>query len=51
MYKKTMETVDFGGTKRTEDYYFNLTAAELMEMELTTDGGYKEMIEKIKANL
>ena len=47
MYKKTMETVDFGGTKRTEDYYFNLTEAELMEMELTTDGGYKEMIEKI----
>ena len=47
MYKKTMETVDFGGTKRTEDYYFNLTKAELMEMQLTTEGGYKEMIEKI----
>ena len=47
MYKKTMETVDFGGTKRTEDYYFNLTAAELMEMQLSTEGGFKEMIEKI----
>ena len=47
MYKKTMETVDFGGTKRTEDYYFNLTAAELMEMQLSTEGGFKEMIAKI----
>lgn len=25
MLKKTMTTVDFGGTERTEDYYFNLT--------------------------
>ena len=31
-----MTTVDFGGTERTEDYYFNLTRAEIMEMELTT---------------
>ena len=36
MLKKTMTTVDFGGTERTEDYYFNLTRAEIMEMELTT---------------
>ena len=47
MYKITMESVDFGGTKRTEDYYFNLTQAELVEMQLTTEGGYKEMIEKV----
>ena len=33
MLKKTMTTVDFGGTERTEDYYFNLTRAEIMEME------------------
>ena len=39
MLKKTMTTVDFGGTERTEDYYFNLTRAEIMEMELTTEGG------------
>ena len=47
MYKKTMETTDFGGTKRVEDYYFNLTAAELMEMQLSTEGGFKETIERI----
>lgn len=37
MLKKTMTTVDFGGTERTEDYYFNLTKAEIMEMQLCTD--------------
>lgn len=47
MYKKTMETIDFGGTKRVEDYYFNLTAAELMEMQLSTEGGFKEMIQRV----
>ena len=47
MLKKTMTTVDFGGTKRTEDYYFNLTKAEIMEMQLTTDGGFTQMIQKV----
>ena len=47
MYKKTMAATDIGGTKRVEDYYFNLTAAELMEMQLSTEGGFKEMIERI----
>lgn len=49
MLKKTMTTVDFGGTKRTEDYYFNLTKAEIMEMELSTEGGFSEMIKRISA--
>ena len=47
MLKKTMTTVDFGGTERTEDYYFNLTKAEIMEMELNTEGGFVEMIKRI----
>lgn len=46
MLKKTMTTVDFGGTERTEDYYFNLTRAEIMEMELTTEGGLVQMINR-----
>ena len=49
MLKKTMTTVDFGGTERTEDYYFNLTRAEIMEMELTTEGGLVQMINRITA--
>lgn len=47
MLKKTITTVDFGGTERTEDYYFNLTKAEIMEMQLCTDGGFVETVKKI----
>ena len=47
MLKKTMTTVDFGGTERTEGYYFNLTKAEIMEMQLCTDGGFVETVKKI----
>lgn len=47
MLKKTMTYTDYKGVERTEDFYFNLTKAELMEMELTTDGGLSDYIEKI----
>ena len=47
MLKKTMTTVDVGGTERTEDYYFNLTKAEIMEMQLCTDGGFVATVKKI----
>ena len=32
MLKKTISYVDYNGTKRTEDFYFNLTKAEISEM-------------------
>lgn len=47
MIKKTVTYTDFNGVERTEDFYFNLSKAELMEMELTTDGGYSAMLERI----
>lgn len=47
MLKKTITYTDFNGFERTEDYYFNLTEAELTEMEMSTDGGLSEMIEQI----
>lgn len=49
MLKKTVTYTDYNGSERTEDYYFNLTKAEIMEMELTTVGGLSAMIEKIVA--
>lgn len=49
MLKKTIEFVDYNGVERKEDFYFNLTKAEIMEMEMTTEGGLAEMIEKIVA--
>lgn len=49
MIKKTIEYVDYNGVARKEDHYFNLSKAELMEMELGTTGGLAEMIKKIVA--
>lgn len=49
MIKKTTTYVDYNGTTRTEDFYFNLTKAELVEMEYTTDGGLSVMIDKLIA--
>ena len=39
--------MDYNGVERTEDFYFNLSKAELTEMELSTTGGYAEMLIKI----
>lgn len=47
MYKITKTYVDFNGVERTEDFYFNLTKAEVAEMQLTTDGGLDAYIQKI----
>lgn len=47
MLKKTIEYTDYNGLERKEDFYFNLTQAEIMEMELTTEGGLAETITKI----
>lgn len=47
MLKKTITYTDYNDVKRTEDFYFNLSKAELSEMELSVDGGYAEMAKKI----
>ena len=47
MLKKTMTYVDYNGVERTEDFYFNLTKAEIMEMEMGTTGGLAEWIKRI----
>ena len=47
MLKKTITYTDYNGVERTEDFYFNLTRAELMEMHLTTDGGMDDKINGI----
>lgn len=47
MLKKTITYTDYNGVERTEDFYFNLSKAELMEMEMSTTGGLSEMIQKI----
>lgn len=47
MLKKTVTYTDYNGVERTEDFYFNLTRSELMEMHLTTEGGMDEKINGI----
>lgn len=47
MLKKTITYTDYNGTERTEDFYFNLTKAEVIEMEMGTTGGMAETIQKI----
>lgn len=50
MLKKTITYNDYNGTARTEDFYFNLSQAEVMEMEMSTAGGLAEMIKRIVAS-
>lgn len=47
MISKTIKYTDYNGIEREEKFLFNLTKAELMEMELGTTGGMVEMIQKI----
>ena len=49
MLKKPITYTDYNGVERTEDFYFNLSKAELMEMELGVTGGMTEMLDKIIA--
>lgn len=49
MLKKTITYKDYNDVTRTEDFYFNLSKAEIMEMELSTAGGLAEMIQKVVA--
>lgn len=49
MLKKTITYEDFDGNQRTEDFYFNLSKAEVMEMELGISGGMTQMLNRIIA--
>jgi len=47
MLKKTIKYTDFNGVEREEDHYFNLSRAEINEMNLSTTGGLERMIHDI----
>lgn len=49
MYRIEKTYTDFNGVERTESFYFHLSEAELVEMEMGIEGGLVEMIEKIVA--
>lgn len=47
MYKKTVTFENFDGETVTEDFYFNLTKAELLELEVSEEGGFSETMQEI----
>lgn len=47
MLKKSITYTDFNGEKRTEDFYFNLSRAELTEMQMSVNGGMTEYLQQI----
>lgn len=47
MLKKTIKYKDYNSVTREEDFYFNLSKAELMKMEMSTAGGFAEMLNRI----
>lgn len=47
MLKQTRKYTDFNGEVKTEDFYFNLTKAEIAEMELAIDGGFQSYLRRI----
>ena len=47
MYLKNIKYVDYDGVEREETFYFNLSKAEITEMELGTAGGLTAILEKL----
>lgn len=47
MLKRKITYTDYNGVERTEDFYFNLTKAELTRMELSVDGGMANMLQRV----
>lgn len=47
MLAKSITYTDYNGVTRTETFYFNLSKAEVSEMQLTHPGGYAEYLERI----
>lgn len=47
MYKKTITYEDYNGVQHTEDFWFNLSKAELMKMEMSTTGGMSDLLKRM----
>lgn len=47
MYKKKIKFTDFNGNEREQTFLFNLSKAELTEMNLSKEGGLQQYVERI----
>lgn len=51
MLQKTITYIDYNGTERKEDFYFNLTKAEITMMDMSEAGGLEAKLQKIIQSL
>lgn len=51
MYAKTIEYEDYNGNKRKETFYFNLSKAEIIDLEWRTPGGLENYFKTIMETL
>ena len=47
MLKKPITYVDYDGNQRTENYWFNLDEAEILELQVRYPGGMSAMLQKM----
>lgn len=50
MLKKSITYTDFNGEEVTEDFYFNFTRTEIMNLEVSIRGGMSKRLEEIIKN-
>lgn len=50
MYKKSITFTNFDGESVTKDYYFNLTKAEVVEMQVSAEGGLDKRIQRMSGS-
>lgn len=47
MLKKPITYIDYDGNKRTENFWFNLDEGEILELQMSSEGGLTAMLEKM----
>lgn len=47
MRRETIKYTDYDGVEREEDFYFNLKESELTMLQMSENGGYAELLERI----
>lgn len=47
MVKRRISYTDYDGTERTEDFYFNITEAEMYQLEASEEGGLSTKLQKL----
>ena len=47
MYKITKKYEDFNGVEKEEDFYFNLSKADILKMELSEEGGMDKRLQRL----